>query len=73
MTRCPILISLLLGSASLAGCAHHTPPEIAYDDTPRSAVLAADPPKPVPIVQVPQPLPLPGQLKPLPGGRHRAA
>ncbi len=68
--RRPILISLLLGSASLAGCAHKfTPPEIAYDDTPRPAVLAADPPKPVQIVQVPQPLPLPGQLKPLPGGR----
>ncbi len=45
------------------------PPEIAYDDTPKPAVLAAEPPKPVQIVQVPQPLPLPGQLKLLPGGR----
>jgi len=70
--RRPILILLLLGSASLAGCAHYKPPEIAYDDTPKPAVLAADPPKPVQIVQVPQPLPLPGQLKPLPGGRTAA-
>ncbi len=67
--RRTILISILLGSASLAGCAHYKPPEIAYDDTPKQAVLAPDPPKPVQIVQVPQPLPLPGQLKPLPGGR----
>lgn len=75
--RRPILIPVLLGSASLAGCAHFTPPEISYDDTPeisyddtpRPAVLEADSPKPVQIVQVPQPLPLPGQLKPLPGGR----
>jgi len=67
--RRTILISILLGSASLTGCAHYKPPEIAYDDTPKQAVLAPDPPKPVQIVQVPQPLPLPGQLKPLPGGR----
>lgn len=68
--RRSIPLAALLGSVSLAGCAHKfTPPEIAYDDTPRPATLAADPPKPVQIVQVPQPLPLPGQLKPLPGGR----
>ena len=67
--RRTLLMSALLGSASLAGCAHYTPPEITYDDTPKAAVLAPDPPKPVQIVQVPQPLPLPGQLKPLPGGR----
>ena len=67
--RRTMLMTALLGSASLAGCAHYTPPEIAYDDAPRPAVLAAEPPKPVQIVQVPQPLPLPGQLKPLPGAR----
>jgi type IV secretion system protein TrbG len=43
------------------------PPEIAYDDTPRRAVLSPNPPKPVRVVEVPKVLPLPGQLKPLPG------
>ena len=65
--RLPLLGGALLASASLAGCAHFTPPEITYDDTPKAAVLEPDPPKPVQIVTVPQPLPLPGQLKPLPG------
>ena len=64
-----ITVAALLGSASLCGCAHYTPPEISYDDTPAPALLAADPPKPVQIVTVPKLLPLPGQLKPLPGGR----
>ncbi|MBV9840614.1 MAG: P-type conjugative transfer protein TrbG [Sphingomonadaceae bacterium] len=68
MRRSPMLAALI-GSASLAGCAHYTPPEISYDDTPRAAVLAPDPPKPVQVVTLPQPLPLPGQLKPLPGAR----
>jgi len=63
----------LLGSAPLAGCAHYTPPEISYDNTLHEAVLAADPPKPVQIVQVPQPLPLPDQRKPLPNGRARTS
>ncbi len=67
--RRSITLVALLGSASLAGCAHYTPPEISYDNTPHEAVLAADPPKPVQIMTVPQPLPLPGQLKPLPGAR----
>lgn len=66
-------LAVLLGAASLAGCAHYTPPEISYDNTPRPAVLAGDPPKPVRIVTVPQLLPLPGQLKPLPGTRTAAA
>ena len=70
--RRSITLAALLGSASLAGCAHYTPPEISYDNTPHEAVLAADPPKLVQIVQVPQPLPLPGQLKPLPGARTAA-
>ena len=71
--RRPFHLAALLGAASLAGCAHYTPPEIAYDDPPAPAVLAADPPKPVRIVTVPQPLPLSGQLKPLPGPRTAAA
>ena len=65
--RFPLLGGALLASASLAGCAHFTPPEITYDDTPTAAALEPDSPKPVQIVTVPQPLPLPGQLKPLPG------
>ena len=56
-------------SGLLAACADkERPPEISYDsgdfDT---AVLAAEPPRPVQIVVVPEPLPLPGQLKPAPG------
>lgn len=42
----------------------HPPPEISYDDA-APAVLAADPPKPVQVVELPKPLPLPGQLKPV--------
>jgi type IV secretion system protein TrbG len=60
---------LLLAGTSLGACSTWKPPEIKYDDTPKQAVLAPDPPKPVEIVQLPQPLPLPGQLKPIPGGR----
>jgi P-type conjugative transfer protein TrbG len=68
MRAAPLAI-LLLASTSLGACSTWKPPEITYDDTPRQAVLAPDPPKPVEIVQLPQPLPLPGQLKPIPGGR----
>ena len=72
--RRTISLTALVSSTALAGCAHtYTPPEITYDDTPKPAVLAADPPKPVQIVQVPQPLPLPGQLKPLPGAHSTPA
>ena len=64
------LMSLLLVSISLGGCAQTwKPPEISYDDTPRPAVLERDPPKAVRIVEIPKVLPLPGQLKPLPGGK----
>ncbi|TPI12184.1 P-type conjugative transfer protein TrbG [Mesorhizobium sp. B4-1-3] len=56
---------LLLCTSALAGCAGHTPPpEISYDDA-APAVIAADPPKPVQVVELPKPLPLPGQLKPV--------
>ena len=62
------LSAVLLASASLASCASTwTPPEITYDDTPKPALLAADAPRPVRIVEMPKLLPLPGQLKPLPG------
>ena len=67
------LSAILLVSASLGGCATSwTPPEISYDDTPKPAVLTADAPKPVRIVELPKPLPLPGQLKPLPGKANTA-
>jgi len=66
--RIPSLTAPLLASVSLAACSTAwKPPSISYDNTPRQAVLQADPPKPVQIVELPKPLPLPGQLKPLPG------
>jgi type IV secretion system protein TrbG len=71
--RLTFLTLALLGSVSLAGCATSdwTPPEISYDETatPQPAVLAAEPPRPVEIVQVPTPLPLPGQLQRVPPAR----
>src|SRR5229473_340528 len=64
-------LALLLMSASiLAGCSHlQKPPEIALDDPPEPAVLLADPPAQVEVVELPKPLPLPGQLKLLPRGK----
>ena len=70
--RIPLLAAPLLASVSLAACSAWKPPEIKYDDTPRQAVLQADPPKPVKIVELPKPLPLPGQLKTLPGPKAAA-
>jgi type IV secretion system protein VirB9 len=62
--------SLALSAATaLAGCATFKPPQISYDDPPQPAVLEAEPPKPVEIVEIAKPLPLPGQLKPLPAQR----
>lgn len=55
---------VLLSATALAGCATKKPPQISYDD-PQPAVLAADPPAPVQVVELPRPLPLPGQLKPV--------
>jgi type IV secretion system protein VirB9 len=64
----------LLASVSLAACSTAwKPPAISYDNTPRQAVLQADPPKPVQIVELPKPLPLPGQLKPVPGAKTAPA
>jgi type IV secretion system protein VirB9 len=63
-------VTLLLTSVSLGACSTTMkPPAISYDDTPKPAVLAPDPPKPVQIVELPLPLPLLGQLKPLPAGK----
>jgi len=71
--RIPFLTAPLFASVSLAACSSAwKPPEIKYDDTPRQAVLQADPPKPVKIVEVAKPLPLPGQLKQLPGPKAPA-
>jgi len=59
---------IILCACSLAGCAANAwkPPQISYDEL-EPAVLQADPPKPIEVVEVPKPLPLPGQLKPMPG------
>ncbi len=58
---------LIAMSASIliAGCAtKEVPPVIDFDSANfDGAVLTADPPKPVEIVELPTPLPLPGQLK----------
>ena len=67
------LATIVLACVPLGACATAwKPPEISYDDTPRKAVLARDPPKPVRIVEIPKLLPLPGQLKPIPGATTAA-
>jgi type IV secretion system protein VirB9 len=60
------LAVIFLSSTILSGCATWKPPVIHYDQTPKQAVAAPEPPKPVQIVEIPKPLPLPDQLKPLP-------
>lgn len=66
----PMVIALSAATA-LAGCARkYIPPEIDYDDA-APAVLAADPPGPVRVVETPKPLPLPGQLKPVAAGDRK--
>jgi type IV secretion system protein TrbG len=67
--RSPSLGLVFLVAMALAGCSTFKPPQISYDDPPQPAVLEADPPKPVEVVEVPKLLPLPGQLKPRPGTR----
>jgi type IV secretion system protein TrbG len=57
---------IFLSSTILSGCATWKPPAIHYDQTPKQAVAAPEPPRPVQIVEIPKPLPLPDQLKPLP-------
>ena len=72
MIRRYTLLLGLLSSAALSACSTFKPPQISYDDGPAEpAVLEAEPPKAVQIVEVPKLLPLPGQLKPL-AGRRRA-
>jgi len=58
--------TLLTTSVFLGACSTWTPPKIHYDDTPRPAVAAPEPPKPVQVVEIPRLLPLPDQLKPVP-------
>ncbi len=60
------LAVIFLSSTVLSGCATWKPPAIHYDQTPKQAVAAPEPPRPVQIVEIPKPLPLPDQLKPLP-------
>jgi type IV secretion system protein TrbG len=75
MRQIPLPMALL-ASVALAACSttNWTPPEISYDETatPTPAVLAAEPPRPVEIVQVPTPLPLPGQLQRVPPARTQS-
>jgi type IV secretion system protein VirB9 len=64
--------AILSVSTALAGCTTFKLPQITYDDPlPQPAVLEAEPPKPVEIVEVPKVLPLPGQLKGIPQTRSR--
>lgn len=59
------LVAAMVAATALAGCANkYIPPDIEYDDA-APAVLSADPPGPVRVVELPRPLPLPGQLKPV--------
>jgi len=60
------ITAIFLTSTCLCGCVSWKPPAIQYDNTATQAVVVADPPKPIQIVEVPKPLPLPDQLKPLP-------
>jgi type IV secretion system protein TrbG len=60
----------VLSSLVLSACSTFKPPPISYDEgAAEPAVLEAEPPKPVQVVEIPKPLPLPGQLKPL-AGQH---
>jgi len=68
--RSACLAVMTIVSAAMAGCVALRPPQISYDDE-GPAVLEAEPPKPVQVVELPKPLPLPGQLKPLPGERSK--
>ena len=65
--RLHTLYIVLLSSVALTACATFKPPEISYDDDLKPAVLEAEPPQPVQVVELPKLLPLPGQLKPIVG------
>jgi P-type conjugative transfer protein TrbG len=60
------LVLLVLSSSALCACSTWKPPAIPYDNTPKQAVIEANPPNPITVVEVPRLLPLPDQLKPLP-------
>ena len=65
-----IRFMLFAVTAALAGCASNDVPVFDFDPGEfEPAVVSADPPKPVKIIEMPTPLPLPGQLKPAPGDR----
>ena len=67
--RKPVLPVLMVSVIGLSACATNKPPEISYDD-PQPAVLLAEPPASVQVVELPKPLPLPGQLKPVEPSRR---
>jgi type IV secretion system protein TrbG len=56
---------VMLTSTAITNCSTFKLPQIDYDDAPppEPAVLDADPPKSVEVVEIPKLLPLPGQLK----------
>ena len=62
--RKPVLPVLMVSALALSACATNKPPRITYDD-PQPAVLQAELPAPVQVVELSKPLPLPGQLKPV--------
>ena len=67
--RVPILV---MCASALGACTSTKtpPPTITYDAADFApAQIAAEPPKPVEIVEIPKPLPLPGQLLPAPTAR----
>ena len=69
--RKPVLPVLMVSALALSACATNKPPRISYDD-PQPAVLQAELPAPVQVVELPKPLPLPGQLKPVEPSRRTA-
>ncbi|ODT06508.1 MAG: P-type conjugative transfer protein TrbG [Mesorhizobium sp. SCN 65-20] len=66
------ILSVMLATTALAGCATmKKPPEISYDDA-APAVQTVEAAAPVTVVELPRPLPLPGQMKPVEEPRRAA-
>ncbi len=66
------ILSVMLATTALAGCATmNKPPEISYDDA-APAVQTVEAAAPVTVVELPRPLPLPGQMKPVEESRRAA-
>ena len=66
------ILSVMLATTALAGCATmKKPPEISYDDA-APAVQTVEAAAPVTVVELPRPLPLPGQMKPVEETRRAA-